>query len=437
MKKNEIYTLQCEDDTRLGAGIVRLDNQVIFVPDLLIGELADIRIVKVDKKYAFGKIERIIEPSINRIETECEHARVCGGCNYQHIKYTAQLEMKTRQMTDLFHRSVEESIQVLPAIGCDEPFYYRNKAQFPIQIINDEVKMGFYRKHSNQIVPCDECKIQSREINEIYQYIKERMTVKTAMGLRHLFIRASYYTKEAQVVFIGRNEKNLKSLVNELSGKFNIVSILFNYNTRNDNVILGDTYKVLYGRDYIYEQCLGLKIQLHFKSFFQVNPLQMEKLYSKAIEMANLDGTQTCIDLYSGTGTIGLSISKKSKTVLGVEIVEEAVMNAKENARINNITNCNFLCQDATEFANEYKDKKVDVVFVDPPRKGMTEQGINDIVTMQPDTLIYVSCNPETLARDLKIFKEKGYICQMIQPVDMFAQTLGLENIAKLVKEKD
>lgn len=435
MKKNEIYTLRCIDDTRMGSGIVKLDNQVIFVPDLLIGELADIRILKVDKKYAFGRIEKLIEKSSARIETECLHARVCGGCNYQHIQYEEQLNMKTRQMSDLFHRNVSEDIEVLPTIGCENPFYYRNKAQFPIQVVNNEVKMGFYRKHSNQIVPCDECKIQSKEINEIYQYIKERMNVKMATGLRHLFIRASYYTKEAQVVFIGKSEKNIKNLVEELKDKFNIVSILFNYNTRNDNVILGETYKVLYGRDYIYEECLGFKIQLHFKSFFQVNPKQMEKLYSKAIELANLNGTQTCIDLYSGTGTIGLSISSKAKEVLGVEIVEEAVLNAKENARINNIENCNFLCQDATDFANEYKDKKVDVVFVDPPRKGMTEQGINDIVTMQPDTLIYVSCNPETLARDLKIFDEKGYACSMIQPVDMFAQTLGLENIAKLIKK--
>ena len=434
MKKNEIYTLTCLDDTRLGSGIVKVDNQVVFVPNLLIGEVAKIKIVKVNKNYAYGRIEEIIKKSDFRKEAECAHARICGGCSYQHIQYKEQLRIKERQMKDLFGRNVDESIDVLPVIGCEDSFYYRNKAQFPVRVENNEVKMGFYRNHSNDIVPCKECMIQSHEINEIYKYIQSKLTPDMANGLRHIFIRVSYYTKEGQVVFIGASEKRLLPLVNDLKSKFHIVSILFNYNTRNDNVIIGEKYKVLYGRDFIYEQCLGLKIQLHFKSFFQVNPIQMEKLYQCAIEMAELDGHQTCIDLYAGTGTIGLSIASKANYVTGVEIVPEAVTNANENAKINAISNYTCICMDASAFAAKHKNEKIDVLFVDPPRKGMSEQGINDILTMSPDTIIYVSCNPETLFRDLKLFQENGYHCLKIQPVDMFAQTLGLENIAKLVK---
>ena len=435
MKKNEIYTLRCEDDTRMGSGIVKIDNQVVFVPNLMVGELAKIKIIKVQKKYAFGKIMELIEANEWRIEPKCPYT-ICGGCQYQHMAYPAQLDMKTRHMMDLFKRNVDESIDVLPTLGCDDPYYYRNKAQFPVQVKDDKVIMGFYRQHSNDIVPCDRCRIQSEAINDIYQWIQKHMTSKQADGLRHVFIRHSYFTNESQVVFIGQSEKKLGNLVDALIKAFkDIQSVVFNYNTRNDNVILGDTYKVLYGRDFIYEKCLGNTIQLHFKSFFQVNPRQMEKLYQCAIDMAKLDGKQTCIDMYSGTGTIGLSISKHAKSVLGVEIVKEAVDNANVNKELNHIQNCEFRCQDATEFAHDMKNQKIDVVFVDPPRKGMTRQGIEDVVTMNPDVLIYISCNPDTLARDLNVFKENGYVCEKVQPVDMFAQTTGLECVAKIIRK--
>ena len=220
-----------------------------------------------------------------------------------------------------------------------------------------------------------------------------------------------------------KNEKNIFSLSKLLKNTFsNITSIVFNYNTRNDNVILGDTYKVLYGNDYIIEKCLGNKVKLHFKSFFQVNPIQMEVLYNQAIKAANLFGNETCIDMYAGTGTIG------------VEIVKEAVDNANDNTKMNHLDNCHYICQDATDFAHDHKDDKIDVIFIDPPRKGMTENGIKDTITMQPDKIIYVSCNPKTLSRDLKIFKNYGYQCEYVQPVDMFCQTTGLECVAKLVK---
>ena len=429
MKKNEEYIVTCIDDTDLNSGVVKIDDMVVFVPNLLIGEKAKIKIVKVNKKYAFGIIIQLLEPSINRQELTCEVAKTCGGCQLQHMSYAYQLDYKYKHAQKLF-----EDIEVKPILGMDNPWYYRNKAQFPVKIKDGKVQMGFYRQHSNDVVTCKECKIQDHMINKVFSFIQKHITLEMAQDLRHVFIRHSS-TDEIQVVFIGKSEKNVLSLSKQLKNTFaNITSIVFNYNTRNDNVILGDTYKVLYGNDYIIEECLGNKVKLHFKSFFQVNPKQMEILYSQAIKAADLSRNETCIDMYAGTGTIGMAVSKHAKSVIGVEIVKEAVDNANDNTKMNHLDNCHYICQDATDFAHDHKDDKIDVIFIDPPRKGMTENGIKDTVTMQPNKIVYVSCNPKTLSRDLKIFKEYGYQCEYVQPVDMFCQTIGLECVAKLTK---
>ena len=429
MKKNEEYIVTCIDDTDLNSGVVKIDDMVVFVPNLLIGEKAKIKIVKVNKKYAFGIIIQLLEPSINRQELTCEVAKTCGGCQLQHMSYAYQLDYKYKHAKKLF-----EDIEVKPILGMDNPWYYRNKAQFPVKIKDGKVQMGFYRQHSNDVVTCKECKIQDHMINKVFSFIQKHITLEMAQDLRHVFIRHSS-TDEIQVVFIGKSEKNVLSLSKQLKNTFaNITSIVFNYNTRNDNVILGDTYKVLYGNDYIIEECLGNKVKLHFKSFFQVNPKQMEILYSQAIKAADLSRNETCIDMYAGTGTIGMAVSKHAKSVIGVEIVKEAVDNANDNTKMNHLDNCHYICQDATDFAHDHKDDKIDVVFIDPPRKGMTENGIKDTVTMQPNKIVYVSCNPKTLSRDLKVFKEYGYLCEYVQPVDMFCQTTGLECVAKLTK---
>lgn len=429
MKKNEEYIVTCIDDTDLNSGVVKIDDMVVFVPNLLIGEKAKIKIVKVNKKYAFGIIIELLKPSISRQELTCEVAKTCGGCQLQHMSYAYQLDYKYKHVKKLF-----DDIEVKPILGMDNPWYYRNKAQFPVKIKDGKVQMGFYRQHSNDVVTCKECKIQDHVINEVFSFIQKKITLKMAQDLRHVFIRHSS-TDEIQVVFIGKNEKNIVSLSDQLKNTFaNITSIVFNYNTRNDNVILGDTYKVLYGNDYIIEECLGNKVKLHFKAFFQVNPKQMEVLYSQAIKAANLTGNETCIDMYAGTGTIGMAVSQHAKSVIGVEIVKEAVDNANDNTKMNHLDHCHYVCQDATDFAHDHKEDKIDVIFIDPPRKGMTENGIKDTITMQPDKIVYVSCNPKTLSRDLKIFKEYGYQCEYVQPVDMFCQTIGLECVAKLTK---
>ena len=427
MKKNEEYIAECIDITDMAAGVCRIENQVVFVNDMLPTEKARVKIIKVNKKFAIGKVVERFVTSPARQELECSYARLCGGCQLEHICYEEQLKIKTKWMKDLF-----APIPVLDTLGNDNPLYYRNKAQFPIQIKDGKVISGFYRKHSNDVVDSNHCKIQSHEINAIYEWIKSRLTLKNAQGLRHLFIRCSYTTKQAQVVFIGESESQIQKIVPDLVKVFpDIVSVVFNYNTRNDNVILGEDYIVLYGSDSITETCMQNKVNLHFKSFFQVNPVMMERLYQCAIDGAELSGNEVCIDMYAGAGTIGMAVSKQAKKVIGVEIVEEAVINAKENVKQNHIQNCEYICQDATVFANECQEN-VDVVFVDPPRKGMSEQGIQDIVRLQPEKVMYISCNPKTLKRDLHIFETLGYTCLHIQPVDMFAYTTGVECVATI-----
>lgn len=437
MKKNEEYVVQCIDETNQGYGIVKIEDQVVFVPDLMQSEKACIKIVKVQKNFSFGKIMKLIEPSFDRIEPECKVSKLCGGCQYQHVSYAAQLKTKHRLLEERVHRKIKY-LEVRPVLGMDHPYYYRNKAQFPVQIHGDRVVMGFYRRHSNDIVPCAECKIQAKRINEIYQYLQSHLSVALASGLRHILMRHSEITGETQVVFIGSKRNAFEPLVNELIHVFpDIQSIVFNENKRKDNVILGEAYEVLYGRDFIYESCLGNTVKLHFKSFFQVNPKQMEVLYQQAIDAGKLSSNMTCIEMYSGVGTIGMAVSKYVKQVIGVEIVKEAVDNAIENCALNGITNCSYACMDASVFASQFKasEKKVDVVFVDPPRKGMTQEGIKDITSMQPDRVVYVSCNPETLIRDLCLFEACGYRCEYMQPVDMFCQTTGLENICLISRE--
>ena len=427
MRKNEEYIVTCIDITDMAAGVCRVEDRVVFVYDLLPDEVAKIKIIKVNKKFAIGKVIQRIESSKDRQEIVCEHARLCGGCQLEHVRYEAQLKYKTQWMKELF-----APIVVLPTLGNENPLYYRNKAQFPVQIKDGKVVTGFYRKHSNDVVDSDCCKIQSPAINEMYAWIRLRLTVENAQGLRHIFIRSSYLSHQSQVVFIGESEEKIQAIVPALVAAFpNLVSVVFNYNTRNDNVILGDTYTVLYGSDSIVELCMGNEVRLHFKSFFQVNPVMMETLYQCAIDGAKLSGQETCIDMYAGAGTIGMAISKQAKKVIGVEIVEEAVLNAKENVKRNQITNCEYICQDATVFANECKEH-VDVVFVDPPRKGMSEQGIQDIVRIQPNTVMYISCNPKTLKRDLDLFEQWDYNCTYVQPVDMFAYTTGVECVARI-----
>lgn len=434
MKKNSIYTVTAESVSDQGYGIAHVNGQTVFVKDLLPGEEAEIKIIKVAKSYAVAIVIKRLSTSEDRVVPRCSQFGKCGGCSFQHMSYSRELEFKGQELKHLFE-SVNPNIEVKPVLGMENPWNYRNKAQFPIRVLDGKIVSGFYRLHSNDIIPIDSCPIQAVRINEIFGWIKDNLPVSDTEGLRHLYIREAK-TGEVQVVFIGEKQNRLDDFARKLKEQFpDIVSILFNKNTRNDNVILSDEYSILVGKDTITEDCLGLKIELHFKSFYQVNPVQMEVLYSKALELAELSKDDQVIELYSGTGTIGLLAARKAGHVTGVEIVPEAVANANENKKANGIDNADFVCMDASEFAAKNKDN-ADVVMVDPPRKGMSEQGIKDICLLNPKRIVYISCNPRTLARDLKIFKDQGFGCRIVQPVDMFTHTTGIECVALIERNQ-
>lgn len=432
MKKNEQYTVECLSLTDLGAGVCKVDGQVVYVYDFLPGEQADIRIIKTYSKYAIGKVVALHKKSEARTDPVCPVAKRCGGCQMQSVRYEAQCGFKNKWMRDLFKDG-----DVRPILPAKEPLFYRNKAQFPVSVQNGQVEMGFYRPRSNTIVDTTQCWIQSRPINEIFAWIKTRLSIAQAEALRHVMIRVSSQTGEAQVVWIGRENIGLDDLTARMVERFPAIqSVVFNENRRADNVILGETYTVLHGRDWIEERCMGNRVKLHFKAFFQVDPAQMEALYQTAIDLADFQGDETCVELYAGTGTIGMAMAGHVKEVVGVEIVPEAVENANENVRWNGLENCRYVCQDATAFVGEYAGA-CDVLVVDPPRKGMSEEGICHIEKLDPEKIIYISCNPKTLRRDVERLAQSGYRCEIIQPVDMFPYTTGIECVARIVKERE
>lgn len=424
MKKNEMYEATCTDLTDMGAGIVKINDEVVFVYDLLPGEEAVIKIIKTYSKYAIGKVVERKTQSPFRQHPPCPVAKWCGGCQLQHVAYEGQCAFKDQWMNELFR-----GLNVKKIIPAKDPAYYRNKAQFPVRVKEGKIEMGFYKLHSNDVVDTRSCMIESSRINDLFLWIKEHCSIAQAEELRHVMIR------NEQVVFIGRKNIDLAQLTKDMIKEFpDLESVVFNENLRKDNVILGEKYKVLFGKDWMMSECLGNKVKLHFKSFFQVNQKQMEVLYQTAIDLADFQGNERCVELYAGTGTIGMAISKYVKEVIGVEIVQEAVENANENVKLNGIKNCRYICQDATQFAKEFEGK-CDVLIVDPPRKGLSEEGISHIERIDPKKVIYISCNPKTLKRDIDRLKEKNYVTKQIQPVDMFPYTTGIECVSLIEKD--
>ncbi len=430
MKRNEEFTGECTDLSDQGYGVLRHNGEVVFVPGLLPQEKARIRVILAKKSFAIGRVMERLSDSPERTQALCPVFGKCGGCALQDLEYQSQLAWKTDWMRRKF-----PGIEVRDTLGMKDPYNYRNKAQFPVQVTGEgEVITGFYRPNSHTIVDTDTCLIQDERLNELFQYIRKELTSRLAKGLRHIFLRRSRKTGQSQVVFIGE-ENHFEDLTAKLVSVFpDLVSVVFNHNDRQDNVILGDESVILHGSESIEEDCLGIRIRLNFKSFFQVNPEMMDVLYNTAMEAADIHPGDSVIDMYSGTGTLGLLAARRGAQVTGVEIVPEAVENAWENARLNGITNAQFVCQDATEFARQFQDQ-ADVLIVDPPRKGLSGQGIEDIARIDPRRIVYVSCNPNTLKRDLERFEQKGWKARWVQPVDMFPQTPNVEAVCLLEKE--
>ena len=451
LSKDKMYVVDIVDIGQGGVGIGKFDGFTVFVDGGLVKDKIKVKITKSKKNYAVGEIVEIIEPSPFRVERKCsKELKDCGGCQIQELDYQEQLNIKTNEVKQVISRIGKlDDVVVHPALGMEEPFRYRNKAQFPIQKVDGVPVIGFYKKKSHDIIPTDECIIQHDVNDKIIKIIKTYIRAykvsvydeKTHTGvLRHLVTKVGFTTKEVMVVLVA-NGKKLPYL-NELASvlKENIPgfkTLVVNVNREKTNVILGNENRVIYGDGKINDNIGDLVFEISPLSFFQVNPLQTEVLYNKALEYANLGENDTVFDIYCGIGTISLFLAQKAKKVYGIEIVEEAIKDAKRNAEINNLNNVEFYVGKAEEVVPKmYKQgKRANVVVVDPPRKGCDEKVLDTIVSMEPDRVVYVSCNPSTLARDLNYLDERGYKCLEVQPVDMFPHSVHIENVALIVKK--
>lgn len=443
-KKNDIVDLVITSMTSQGSGVGKTDDgMVIFVPHTAVGDKLKVRILKNKKTYAYGKIEEITEPSKNRIEVDCPQFYKCGGCSYRHIDYNSELEIKYNRVKDAIQRiGGFDGLKINPVVANENTDRYRNKAQFPCGMGKDGIEFGFYANHTHRIVPCEDCLLQPELFTKVVDITKEFLTEtnqlpydeKTGKGkLRHLYIRYGESTGELMVCFVvnGNGLKSEDILVARLKENIpQLKSVVVNSNRENTNVVLGSKNRVAYGKDYITDVLCGLKFKISPHSFYQVNRIQAEKLYTIAKEYADLKGGEVLLDLYCGTGTIGLTMADKCKTLVGVEIVEQAIEDAKENAKINGIENARFICGDAGFGAKQLEQENIkpDVVIIDPPRKGCSVELIETVCKMAPKRIVYVSCDPETLARDLKMFSEE-YSIKEITPVDLFSRTPHIENV--------
>lgn len=448
VQKNDYIDVIFEDLTHDGAGVAKIDGYPIFVPNGLPGEKAKVKVIKVNKGYGFGRLEELYEKSPYRIEIPREELHKYGGCQLEHISYEGQLKYKENQVRQVLTRIGKlEDVVVHPILGMDNPWHYRNKAQVPVGEKDGKLIAGFFKPRSHEIVDTDESLIQIPEINEAVQVVKEicsRLGIpayneETHKGvLRHIMARYGQKTGELMVVIVTRtgeipfSEKIVEEIVARLP---KVKSIVHNVNSKRTNVILGDKTKVLWGSEVIYDYIGDVKFAISALSFYQVNPVQTKVLYDKALEYADLTGTESVIDAYCGIGTISLFLAQKAQKVFGVEIVPEAIEDAKKNAALNGIENAEFEAGEAEAVIPKWYEEgnKADVLVVDPPRKGCDESLLRTIIDMKPRKVVYVSCNPATLARDLRILEDGGYKTVEVQPVDMFPHTTHCEAVARIV----
>ena len=453
IKKNDCFTVSIEDMSEDGSGIGKLDGYIWFIKDAVKGDVVEAKAMKMKKSYGFARLMRVITPSPDRIEPACPVARQCGGCQLQAMSYESQLKFKENKVYNNLRRiGGFTDIPFLPIMGMDEPWRYRNKAQFPFgRNKNGEIVTGFYAGRTHDIIPQEDCLLGVEENKKILESIKEYMIEnhvapyeeETHQGLiRHALIRKGFKTGELMVCVIinGKKLPHSEKLVEKLCRFDGMTSISYSINTDKTNVILGKELVNLYGPGYITDYIGDVKYRISPLSFYQVNPVQTEKLYGTALEYAGLTGGEVVWDLYCGIGTISLFLAQKAKKVYGVEIVPQAIDDARENAKLNGLDNVEFFVGKAEEVLPEqYEKNKVyaDVIVVDPPRKGCDEQCLNTIVTMAPKRVVYVSCDSATLARDLKMLCENGYEVEKVRCCDMFGWTTHVETVALLTKKGD
>ena len=445
IEKNKEYIVEIIDTGYKGEGIAKIDDFTIFIPNAIKGEKIKIKIIKVLTSYAFGKIIEIIEPSKNRLESDCSTYKRCGGCNLRHVKYDETLKIKQNLVQSLVNKTLKNKIKVKETIGMENPYYYRNKAQFPIgKDKENNVVMGVFANRTHEIIPIEECFIQNKEIQKLSKFILEFIKENdisvydetSRKGLiRHIVTKIGIKTNEIMCIIVinGKEIPKEKELTMQIIKKFpNVKTIVKNINTKNTNVIMGEKNEKIYGDGYIEDKLGEYTFKISPHSFYQVNPVQAEKLYSIGVEAANINKEDVVFDLYCGIGTISLFMAKYAKKVYGVEIVEQAIKDAKENAKINNIKNTEFIAGDTILILDDLINNKniiPNVVMVDPPRKGLDNRSVENILNIMPNRFVYISCNPATLVRDLAKFEEM-YEIKSIQPVDMFPFTAHVECVA-------
>ncbi|SDM67339.1 23S rRNA (uracil(1939)-C(5))-methyltransferase RlmD [Sediminibacillus halophilus] len=452
VKKNQTIELSFQDLTHEGAGVGKVEGYPLFVPYALPGETAKVKVVKVNKNFGFGKLLDIKEVSPERVEPPCDVYVQCGGCQLQHMSYSLQLEMKQNQVKNALRKIAHlEDVPVHPVLGMEDPWRYRNKVQIPVGERDGELITGFYQKRSHKIIEgMDRCVIQD-EVNDRMVEVVRRMAERLGISaydeehdkgvLRHIMVRTGQETGETMIVLITRTEElpHQEELVKEIHETYpHVKSIVHNVNKKKTNVIFGKDTKVLWGNEYIYDNIGDIKFAISARSFYQVNPPQTKRLYDTALEYAALTGGETVVDAYCGIGTISLFLAQQAKKVYGVEIVQEAIADAKKNAKLNHIENTEFYVGEAEKVMPWWTAQglRPDVIVVDPPRKGCDEALLEAMVTMKPERIVYVSCNPSTLARDLRILEDGGYETKQVQPVDMFPQTGHIEAVAEIRLKK-
>ena len=451
-KKNQIVELYIDDIGNEGEGIGHIDGYALFLKDAVIGDKVRAKIIKTKKNYGFARVEEVIEASKDRVSPRCSKARQCGGCTLQHLAYEKQLEYKFNKVKNCLERiggleNIEEKME--PILGMEEPFYYRNKAQFPVGYDKEgNLITGFYAGRTHHIIDCTHCMIQ-HPVNEqillkVLDYMKKNNITaydeKTHKGLvRHIVTRVGFKTGEIMVCLVvngsKKNLRNLEMLVDSLTEVEGMTSICVNINKEKTNRILGSKIEEVYGKPYIYDYIGNVKYQIGPLSFFQVNPTQTKVLYEKAMEYADLKGEETVWDLYCGIGTISLFLAQKAKQVYGVEIIKEAIDDARRNAALNHMDNVEFFVGKAEEVVPAQYEKTgihPDVIVVDPPRKGCDAILLNTMLDMAPKRIVYVSCDPATLARDLKILCEEKYTLEKVSVVDQFSHSVHVESVCAL-----
>lgn len=452
MEKNQRIELQITAMSSDGTGIGRHEGMAVFVPLTAVGDTASVKIVKVLKTHAFGRLEKLLEPSRDRISPECAAFEQCGGCAFHHVSYEAELQYKRQRVQDAMERIGGLKVEVLPVLGSEQTETYRNKAEYPVG--SDAAGLpvsGFYARRSHRIIPCGGCLIQNRTADAVKDAVLSWMRdnkitayrEETGKGLiRHIFVRTAKNGDAMAVLVInGASLPFADQLIKKITGAApSVISILYNVNTQNTNVIMGDRTVAIFGPDTLSDTLLGLTFSLSARSFYQVNRDQCEKLYSLALELADVGREDTCLDLYCGAGTITLLLASQAKKAYGVEIVPAAVENAKKNAEQNGIANAEFFCSSADEAAERLQKEgvKVDVLTVDPPRKGLEPALVDTIARIAPKRMVYISCDPATLARDLKLLSERGFaVSGAVHPVDMFPRTGHVETVVLMARVKD